>query len=1053
MTASADPGSGVAPEAPPPLAFSDRPVTLGVLFVTSGLCAVAYQVLLGRYVQLIVGATAYAASAVLVAFMLGVSAGSALGGVWSERSDRPLRLYALAEAGIGLYAILFPWLFPLYGELYARLAPPPAAELSAGRMLARFALGVSVFLLPSFLMGATTPAFARAVAATRPDHGRWLARLYGWNTVGGAAGAFLGAYAIVPILGMRLGLAVLAATNLAVAAVAYRLAKSGPTIPESPAAAAGGTEASEPAGRGPRTFLLLAFATGLISFGLEVVWTHLLAVLIGNSSYAFGLMLTAILTGLALGTVAASRLAEPRARALSWIGPCLVLGGLGVVLTIPVWDDVPYLFLALRGRIASFALMEATRFVVALLLMLVPTALLGVSFPLVLRAAVPPDGRRLARHIGLVYSVNTVGAVVGATTGAYVLLASLGSLVALKVLGAALIGTGALAMVALGRRPFERTVAAASLALAVLAVFMPAHWDVEALNLGASIYLGGSGTHKGFVVYHAEDPTGGLTAVIQEGATRTLLTNGKFQGDNSEEVPIQHRLANIPTLFTPGRERALVIGLGTGVTAAAVASHGFRETVCAEISNPIIAAAGAYFADVNGSITRAPGVRILREDGRSVLLETPERYDVISVEVTTIWFAGAGSVYSREFYDLASRRLRRNGVLLQWFPSHHISARNLYVVVNTVRSVFPYVSVWTHRHQGFVVASNQPLAIDLASVRADQSRPSVRPYVRELESGSPLELLSDLVVTDRDVDGFLDELGGLLWVNRSLVATDAWPTLEYETPKDILNNLAYFQNRALFERFRSQTPFAFRGEPTAAERSLVSTAFVRGWHDPRGLPRLAEAWSENAGLGPATSRWLVDHFGNEEGEGSPAGGGVLSDLGRGLPSLATSLRAVARFEGCIPSPSLVPSDVESLLVADSVRGRALAQSRPQMVVDGVVTEAWSRSFAFTADAGPARLLLRLPRPRPVQRVFVSARALDGGSLRVRILGHGEDGRWYPLTGGGDAADLACTETRVYQLAPTAPPLSGLQVDFQADTLAGSVLVNEIWVETDRHGAT
>ena len=127
MTASADPGSGVAPEAAPPLAFSDRPVTLGVLFVTSGLCAVAYQVLLGRYVQLIVGATAYAASAVLVAFMLGVSAGSALGGLWSERSDRPLRLYALAEAGIGLYAILFPWLFPLYGELYARLAPPPAA--------------------------------------------------------------------------------------------------------------------------------------------------------------------------------------------------------------------------------------------------------------------------------------------------------------------------------------------------------------------------------------------------------------------------------------------------------------------------------------------------------------------------------------------------------------------------------------------------------------------------------------------------------------------------------------------------------------------------------------------------------------------------------------------------------------------------------------------------------------------------------------------------------------------------------------------------------------
>ena len=82
-----------------------------------------------------------------------------------------------------------------------------------------------------------------------------------------------------------------------------------------------------------------------------------------------------------------------------------------------------------------------------------------------------------------------------------------------------------------------------------------------------------------------------------------------------------------------------------------------------------------------------------------------------------------------------------------------------------------------------------------------------------------------------------------------------------------------------------------------------------------------------------------------------------------------------------------------------------------------------------------------------------ARDVADTPLRVRILGHGDDGRWYPLTGGGDAADLACTETRVYRLAPTAPPLSGLQVDFQADSLAGSVLVNEIWVETDGHGAT
>ncbi len=102
-------------------------------------------------------------------------------------------------------------------------------------------------------------------------------------------------------------------------------------------------------------------------------------------------------------------------------------------------------------------------------------------------------------------------------------------------------------------------------------------------------------------------------------------------------------------IFTKERERALVIGLGTGVTLAALAAHGFDEVVCAELSEPIIEAAREYFADVNGDILNAPELRLIQEDGRSILLELPDRYDVITVEVFSIWFAGVGSIYSQEF--------------------------------------------------------------------------------------------------------------------------------------------------------------------------------------------------------------------------------------------------------------------------------------------------------------------------------------------------------------------------------------------------------------------
>ena len=276
---------------------------------------------------------------------------------------------------------------------------------------------------------------------------------------------------------------------------------------------------------------------------------------------------------------------------------------------------------------------------------------------------------------------------------------------------------------------------------------MPVTWDLNALNVAAAIYLGRSTSGRGQLVYTREDPTGGLTTVVESHGVKTLLTNGKFQGDDSEEVPIQHRLANIPTLFTPGRERALVIGLGHRRDARLARRARLRARGVRRAQRPDRRrGARALRRRRTAGFSDWPSVELIRDDGRSVLLERDDRYDVVSVEVNSIWFAGMGAIYSDDFYRLVSRRLKRHGVLLQWFPMHHLSARNLFMVVNTVRSVFPHVSVWNHRHQGFVVASNEPLALDLESVRADLARERLRPYLRELQSGSPLELLSDLVV-------------------------------------------------------------------------------------------------------------------------------------------------------------------------------------------------------------------------------------------------------------------------------------------------------------------
>jgi spermidine synthase len=1010
---------------------------LVVVFVTSGFCGVAYEVLLGRYLHLIVGNTAHAVSALLVAFLLGTSAGAMAGGRLADRSVRPLRLYAWAEAGLGLYSVAFPLVLGALQALYLDWAPPLSSQ-AVGRHAARFAAGVAAFLVPSFLMGVTMPAFARGFPRAVAAQPAWLVRIYAWNTLGAAAGAFATAYLLVPVLGMRGALVGLATLNACVFVIAYRSASViGPAAPPA-------RQASGSGGLALGALLLLAATTGVFCFSLEVVWTHLLAMLLGNSVYAFGLMLGSLLLGLGGGAALARRVPAGASAARGAAGLALILAGAFVLLTIGVWDDVPSLFLLLAKASPTFALMELTRLVVAVSLMSVPAALLGMVFPLVLRLGAG-GAARVGSRIGATIAANTAGSVGGALAGPYLLLDGFGSLASLRGLAVGLLLAGAAASWWISSWPVRRVLALAAAALAVAGLVVPVHWDPASLGAAASIYLGSSEASRGRVLYWREDTAGGLTSVVERDGIRTLLTNGKFQGDDGDEMLVQHRLANVPALMNAGRERALVVGLGTGVTVSALAAHGYREVVCAEISPAIVDAARQFFGHVNRRVLDWPSVRLIEEDGRSVLLEDPRRYDVVSIEVTTIWFAGVGNIYSDDFYRLVKRRLRQGGVMLQWFPVHHLSARNLFVVVNTVRSVFPFVSVWTHRHQGFVVASSQPLAIDLESARADVARESLRPYLRDLDSGSPLELLSDLVVTDRDMDDFLDTLARLLQSDRRVVSTDSWPTLEYETPKDILSHLLTFQNRALFRRFRSARPLPFRGEPTAAESALATAAFARGWQDPLAAASVAQALGSTVRPADLASTWVVSELGDRGGgeAGSPDPG-WLAHAGSALPALGKLVSAAASVECSGEDAAFDPLRSVPLLV-EAAQGESLEHTIPEAATDGNASPLLGKGWRVRTTGSRITLDLRLDQARAARAVDYCIRALDGGRLTVRVFVRDPAGQSFPLAqvveGGG------CAGFRRLRL-PRPWPLASLRLEVEPATRSSRVAVHEVWVEEE-----
>jgi spermidine synthase len=545
--------------------------------------------------------------------------------------------------------------------------------------------------------------------------------------------------------------------------------------------------------------LLFAFASGFLVFAAEVVQTHLLSVLIGNSAYAFGLMLAVFLVCLSLG--AARSHALERRLGPAALGRGLAMAALALALVTPLWDQLPRFFTAAGKVVDSWGGRELCRAAAAAAILAVPTALMGTTFPLLLARI----GRRpaVAREVGRLTAVNTTGTIAGSIVTGYFVLPALGSQHALVAVACAFAVLGALATLGEAARAGRRSTLLLAAAAGVASLLAPT-WDLARLTNGANVYFA-HGPPPDRIDMVREDVHGGVTTVAVRGDVRTLYTNGKFQGDDGPEMIAQRRFAHFPALFLEREERALVIGLGTGVTLGTVASYPFEAIDVAEISPAIVEAARTYYDAQSFGALGDPRVHLRLEDGRSHLLVERDRYDLITIELTSVWFAGAASLYSHEFYELCQSRLTEAGVLQQWVQLHHLRPRELGVIVRTLHGVFPHVALFLGGEQGILVASQAPLV----ARRERLARLGADPRVGRALAGRPMEeLLDDLVASDDDLKRLAADLaaeeGG------EIVSTDDNLYLEYATPKG--NVLGYRESLdaslALLERYRTAEPRA-----------------------------------------------------------------------------------------------------------------------------------------------------------------------------------------------------------------------------------------------------
>ena len=796
------------------------------LFFLSGACGLVYQVVWARMLVVVFGATMLAVSTVLSAFMAGLALGSFLCGRYVDGRGagggvgRPLRIFALLEAGVGLYALVFPALAAEIGSSAGLLQALGPGGVGLGPVL-RFLLTFLLLLVPTTLMGATLPVLSKFVVRRLAGAGPGVGLLYGINTLGAVAGVVLVTFFLMEALGLKGSTWAVAAANFTVAALAMLLDRRS-TLDASPAAGlepAGGPGIS-PSAPPPEGAPAAdpASDTGLQSGTPEV--THPSAPAAAPSPDT-GLetsgdpeiappevsptptpaaeavpryLVTAVIAAFGLSGFAAL------GYEVAWLRLFIVsfgvnthyefsiiliafllgisLGSLACSRYLRTERDLPALFGTMEVLIGLVGLCSVSLFAWwpewSGWLQRADTwwshrlGLFAVAFAIMLGPTL-----LMGALFPVVSRINTPAlGRLGRGVGDAYAVNSLGAIAGAAATGFALvpafgtegafkllglINVGA-GLVVLGLHQRHRPLRRnKAVAAGALAL------SIAALALAPGDVLRGMVEPRkpgAELVFYREGREGVVTVSAEPGYREMRINRGSQVPTDYGSFQVFRLLGHLPLLLHEDPREVLVVALGGGIALGAVVRHDVTRVECVEMVPDMVAAARQEYGPFNGHVLdrlEERPIHISIDDGRNHLLASGRRYDVITGDDTHPNSTDSWILYTRDFYELCRSRLKEGGIFVQWLPFHGLQVDDFRTVLRTFGSVFEHATLWRTNHFSVMVGTTGPLRVDLAELGARYDRRPVRESLEEADLGTPLDVLSCFLLDENSFAAYVGE--------------------------------------------------------------------------------------------------------------------------------------------------------------------------------------------------------------------------------------------------------------------------------------------------------
>jgi len=708
-----------------------------LLFALSGFCGLIYESIWTHYLKLFLGHAAYAQSLVLAIFMGGMALGSYLCGRYSSRWKNLLLGYALAEGIIGLLALGFHNVFDEAVQLsYTAIIPNLGSPIAVN--VFKWTLSALLILPQTVLLGMTFPLMSAGILRIFPrEPGRLISLLYFTNSIGAAVGVLASGFMLIQMVGLPGTIRIAGIINVALSIFVYLLIrKEQGGLPPFKAVEQRyepyGTyqRADEHPSRSWYRFMLLAsLVTGAASFIYEIGWIRMLSLVLGSSTHAFELMLSAFIFGLAFGGLWMQRRIDHIANPVRFLMMVQVIMGSLALSTLLLYGNafevMQWVLKNVSRTDAGYMIFNLSSHAIAMAIMLPATFCAGMTLPLITYSLLKKGYGE--QSIGAVYAANTVGAIIGVFFSIHFGMPLLG-LKGLITFGAGLdLALGlALAWSASAEYRGKRVPGLLTVLCICVVVGSALFVKLDPYKMASGVYRHGSllTAEKTTLLYHKDGKTATVSLVLDHEGNMNIRTNGKVdasvrmmpgRGENPDE-PTMALLAVIPMALNPQAKTAANIGLGAGITTNTLLLNNLLQQVdTVEIEQAIVEAA-KNFGSRTELVYTDPRSAVYIDDAKTFFSTRNKKYDIIVSEPSNPWVSGVAGLFSEEFYRLTKRHLSENGLFCQWIQLYEIDINLVASVLKAIAANFSdFVAYMTTDHDLLIIARNGSALRDIDS--------------------------------------------------------------------------------------------------------------------------------------------------------------------------------------------------------------------------------------------------------------------------------------------------------------------------------------------------